>query len=72
MFFIRRSFSKLEEFIKSNGKVKLPALDKQDKERNVTDVEGLFQYVLETARPSPINPLKPLLPRTELNKMALL
>ena len=68
----RRAFSKLQEFIVATGKYKLPELDKADSERNIKDIPGFFNYMLEAVNPNPINKERPLLSKTDLNKLALL
>lgn len=69
---LHRTFSKFEEFVKVTGKSKLPSLSKDDTERNIKDLPGFFQYILDTAKPDKKFPERPLLGKADLNKMILL
>ena len=55
-----------------SSKLKLAELNKSDSERNIKDIGGFFDYMMETANPYPTMPERPMLSQTDLNKLALL
>lgn len=67
-----RAFSKLANLANLPSKSKLPGLTTEDPLQYEKDVQTMFEKLLSQCRQNPDFPDRPLLPKSGLNKLAIL
>lgn len=70
---LKRAFSSaVADFVQISSKRKLPALFKDDTDRDIRDIKGFFEYIMDMAQPHPKLPDRLLLGQANLRKLAIL